>query len=299
MRPDTSICRYPSRSAGRCKVLVDLAIVAEELIAVESSVPLSILSTGLGIMGLLFFGTPAQHAKFLPTFTAGKGAPLAGLSFSEPQGTANYHNSDPALGMRTEAVLDGDEWVINGRKIWTPHAAGWDGAHADLLAVAARVDLSKPPQESLTMFLVPGSSPGISIEEYIETAGQPGAEVCVVRYDNVRVPKENMLGSVGDGIQIAETAFSATAGLVGAMAVGVARHAFEIALRFARQDKRGGTEPIISHQNVATLLSDMKARIEAARYLTWKAVWNFDKSAGRHQELPILNKVFSSELMIA
>jgi alkylation response protein AidB-like acyl-CoA dehydrogenase len=249
-------------------------------------------------MGLLFFGNPAQYERFLPQFVNGEGAPLAGLSFSEPHGTANYHNTDPSKGFQTSAVLDGDEWVINGRKIWTPHAAGWGGQHADLLAVAARVGLDKAPQESLSMFLVPGKTPGITIEENIETIGQPGAEVCVVRYENVRVPKENLLGNVGDGILIAETAFTATAGLVGAMAIGVARKAFSIALEFARTETRGGSMPIIQHQNVATILSDMKAKIEAGRYLTWKACWNFDRSMGRSQELSLINKVFTSELMI-
>ena len=290
--------QVPPPLGGTMNSLVDVALVAEELIAVESSLPLSVLSTGLGIMGLLFFGNPDQYAKFLPPFVSGEGAPLAGLSFSEPQGTANYHNTDPSKGFQTSAVLDGDEWVINGRKIWTPHANGWGGKHADLLAVAARVGMDKAPQESLSMFLVPGTTPGITIEENIETIGQPGAEVCVVRYENVRVPKENLLGNVGDGILIAETAFTATAGLVGAMAIGVARKAFDIALEFARTETRGGSVPIIQHQNVATILSDMKAKIEAGRYLTWKACWNFDRSMGRSQELSLINKVFTSELMI-
>jgi alkylation response protein AidB-like acyl-CoA dehydrogenase len=182
--------QVPPPLGGTMNSLVDVALVAEELIAVESSLPLSVLSTGLGIMGLLFFGNPDQYAKFLPPFVSGEGAPLAGLSFSEPQGTANYHNTDPSKGFQTSAVLEGDEWVINGRKIWTPHANGWGGKHADLLAVAARVGMDKAPQESLSMFLVPGSTPGITIEENIETIGQPGAEVCVVRYENVRVPKD-------------------------------------------------------------------------------------------------------------
>ncbi len=290
--------QVPPPLGGTMNSLVDVAIVAEELIAVESSLPLSVLSTGLGIMGLLFFGNPDQYERFLPPFVNGEGVPLAGLSFSEPHGTANYHNTDPSKGFQTSAVLDGDEWVINGRKIWTPHAAGWGGQHADLLAVAARVGLDKAPQESLSMFLVPGKTPGITIEENIETIGQPGAEVCVVRYENVRVPKENLLGNVGDGILIAETAFTATAGLVGAMAIGVARKAFSIALEFARTETRGGSVPIIQHQNVATILSDMKAKIEAGRYLTWKACWNFDRSMGRSQELSLINKVFTSELMI-
>ena len=290
--------QVPPPLGGTMNSLVDVAIVAEELIAVESSLPLSVLSTGLGIMGLLFFGTPEQYEKFLPQFVNGEGAPLAGLSFSEPDGTANYHNTDPSKGFQTEAVLDGDEWVINGRKIWTPHAAGWSGNKADLLAVAARVDMGKTPQEGLSMFLVPGNTPGVTIEENIEAVGQPGAVCCVVRYENVRVPKSNLLGEVGMGIMIAETAFTATAGLVGIMAVGVARKAFGIALEFARTQTRGGSVPIIQHQNVATILADMKAKIEAARYLTWKACWNFDRSMGQNLELSIMNKVFSSELMI-
>jgi alkylation response protein AidB-like acyl-CoA dehydrogenase len=290
--------QVPPPLGGTMNSLVDVAIVAEELIAVESSLPLSVLSTGLGLMGLLFFGTPQQYEKFLPKFVNGEGAPLAGLSFSEPDGTANYHNTDPSKGFKTEAKLEGDEWVINGRKIWTPHAAGWGGNMADLLAVAARVDKGKSPQEGLSMFLVPGNTPGVIIEENIEAVGQPGAVCCIVRYENVRVPKENILGEVGMGITIAETAFTATAGLVGVMAVGVARKAFGIALEFARTQTRGGSVPIIQHQNVATILSDMKAKIEAARYLSWKACWNFDRSMGQSQELSIMNKVFSSELMV-
>jgi len=127
-------------------------------------------------------------------------------------------------------------------------------------------------RKSLSMFLVPGQSAGVTVEESIETIGQPGAEVCVVRYDSVRVPRGNLVGEVGDGIVIAETAFTATVGLVGAMAVGVARKAFSIALEFARTERRGGSVPIIQHQNVATILSDMEAKIEAARYLTWKGM---------------------------
>lgn len=287
--------QIPVALGGSMGTLVDLGLIAEELIAVESSVPLSILSTGLGLMPLLFFGTPEQHAEFLPQFTGRTGAPLAGLAFSEPDGTANFTSTAPGTGFTTTARRDGDEWVINGEKTFTPHADGWDGAKADLFSVVARTDLTLPPQESLAVFLVPGSTPGITVVEAIETIGQPGAEVCRVRFEDVRVPARNILGEPGQGILIAETAFSATAGLVGAMSVGVARAAFDIALDFARSQTRGGGFPVIEHQNVGTLLGDMKARLEASRYLTWKALDNFDRSGGRDAELAVINKIFSSE----
>ncbi|QCO98038.1 acyl-CoA dehydrogenase [Arthrobacter sp. 24S4-2] len=287
--------QIPEQLGGSMTSLVDLALIAEELIAVESSVPLSVLSTGLGLMPLLFFGTPEQHARFLPAFTSRRGAPLAGLAFSEPGGSANYANPDPSGGLSTVARRDGSEWVISGTKIYTPHANGWNGARADLFTVAARTDAKASPQESLAVFVVPGNTLGITVEGSIETIGQPGAEICQVRFDDVRIPAENILGAPGDGILIAETAFSATAGLVGAMSVGVARAAFQIALDFARNETRGGPGPVIGHQNVGTLLGDMKAKLEASRYLTWKACDNFGRSNGRDVELSIINKIFSSE----
>ena len=291
--------QIPEELGGSMGSLVDLAIVAEELIAVESSVPLSVLSTGLGLMPLLFFGTPEQHARFLPPFTARTGAPLAGLAFSEPAGSANYTNPDPAGGIRTVARRDGDEWVITGTKTYTPHASGWNDGRADLFSVAARTDVTVSPQQSLAVFLVPGDTPGIIVEETLETIGQPGAAVCRVRFEDVRIPAENILGAPGDGITITETAFSATAGLVGAMSVGVARAAFEIAWTFARTQSCGGDFPVIGHQNVGTLLGEMKAKIEASRYLTWKACDNFGRSGGRDTELSIINKIFSSENAVA
>lgn len=291
--------QIPEALGGTMGSLVDLALVAEELIAVESSVPLSVLSTGLGLMPLLFFGSPEQHARFLGPFLSKTGAPLAGLAFSEPEGSANYANPEPTRGMKTTARLDGDEWVITGTKTYTPHAAGWAGAGADLFTVAARTDLTAPPQQSLAVFVVPGDTPGITVEETLDTIGQPGAAVCRVRFEDVRVPADNIIGAPGDGILITETAFSATAGLVGAMSVGVARAAFEIALTFARTRTCGGDGPVIGHQNVATLLGDMKARLEAARYLTWKACDNFGRSGGRDTELSIINKIYSSEAAVA
>ena len=110
--------QVPPPLGGSMNSLVDIALVAEELVAEESSLPLSVLSTGLGIMGLLFFGTPKQYAEFLPPFVSGEGAPLAGLSFSEPEGTANYHNTDPSMGFSTEAWLDGEEVALDVPRAW-------------------------------------------------------------------------------------------------------------------------------------------------------------------------------------
>jgi alkylation response protein AidB-like acyl-CoA dehydrogenase len=117
----------PPPLGGEMTSLVDLAIEAEELMAVETSVPLSVFSTGLGLMPLLFFGTGEQQSRLLMPFLSGDDEPLAGLAFSETGGTANFRQSGPDVGIQTVARRDGDEWVITGRKKWTPHASGWDG----------------------------------------------------------------------------------------------------------------------------------------------------------------------------
>jgi alkylation response protein AidB-like acyl-CoA dehydrogenase len=107
-----------------------------------------------------------------------------------------------------------------------------------------------------------------------------------------------MGGAPGDGIRILDTVFSATAALVGAFAVGVMRAAFEAALAFATAERRGGPTPIIEHQNVGTILVDIKARLEAARYLTWKACDYFDRTGGAGTEIAVLTKIFSSEAAV-
>jgi len=273
----------PPPLGGEMTGLVDLAIEAEELMAVETSVPLSVFSTGLGLMPLLFFGTGEQQSRLLTPFLSGDDEPLAGLAFSEPGGTANFRQPGPDVGIQTLARRDGDEWVITGRKKWTPHASGWDGKGADLLTVACRTDLDAPPRESLTVLAVPGRAHGIVIDKALPIIGHPAG---------------NLLGAPGDGIRILDTIFSATATLVGAFAVGVMRAAFEAALDFATADRRGGQTPIIEHQNVGTILVDMKARLEAARYLTWKACDYFDRTGGAGTEIAVLTKIFSSEAAV-
>jgi alkylation response protein AidB-like acyl-CoA dehydrogenase len=196
------------------------------------------------------------------------------------------------------ARRDGGDWVISGLKQFTPFASGWDGRGADLLTVACRTDLNRPPQESLALILVPRPARGVTVLESMDTIGQRATPMMKVRFDEVRVPADNLLGEPGDGIAILETVFSATAALVGVFSVAAMRTAFDVALSFARTQRRGGTVPIIEHQNVGTILADMKMRLEAARYLTWKACDYFDKTGGRGSELAIAVKVFGSETAV-
>lgn len=284
----------PKPLGGTGLSTLDCAIAAEEMTRVDVNVPTTFLSVGLGLQPLLRFGTPEQQRRFLPDFLA-DGMRLASLASTEEEGSANADSPDPSAGVRTVARREGDEWVISGAKAYTTNACGWDGRGAHLLAVVCRTDLSAPPGQSLAVILVPGTLPGISFPSFIDTAGHRATVSPRVVFDNVRVPAANIVGAPGDGLAIVATSFSWSGALVGAACVGVMRAAFDAAYDYARTEKRLGAEPIIAHQNVGFMLSDIRTRIEACRYLTWKACHQFDLSDGRSQEASQMAKIFCSE----
>lgn len=287
----------PASVGGTALGTLDFALAAEELAAVDVNVPTALLGTGLGLHAVLHHGTEAQKQRFLPDFVE-DGSRLAALAFTEVTGGANYDNPDPSVGVQTFARLEGDEWVINGAKHYTTNGTGWDGKGAHLYSVICRTDPALSPQESLAIIMVPGNTPGIEIVSILDTVGHRATISPRVHFNNVRVPATHIVGKPGDGIAMVEGAFAWTAALIGAACVGVMRAAFDVALEFARTDKRSGTVPVIEHQNVGFMLADIKMRIEAARYLTWKSCHQIDLTEGRSRELAIITKVHCSELCV-
>lgn len=288
----------PKAYGGTALSALDFALAAEELAAVDINVPTTLLATGLGLQPLLRFGTDDQKKRFLPDFVPTDRDPLAALAFTEVTGGANFNTPDPRHGVRTVARRDGDEWVISGHKHYTTNGSGWDGRGAHLFAVMCRTDLGLPPDQSLAIILVPGDAAGIELKGHLETAGQRAVDSPIIDFQEVRVPFDNLIGEPGEGAKIVETAFSWTAALIGAACVGVMRAAFDCALGFAKNDHRSGPVPVIEHQNAGYMLADMKCRIEAARYLTWKACHQFDLLGAQGQELAIIAKIHCSELCV-
>ncbi|MGY4573683.1 acyl-CoA dehydrogenase family protein [Bradyrhizobium sp. USDA 3256] len=287
----------PTELGGTALKVVDLALATEELAAVDINVPTALVATGLGFEPLLRFGTAAQRKRFLPDFVE-DGSRLAAFAFTEVAGGANFDCPDPTAGVQTFARREGDEWVINGQKHFTTNGSGWDGNGAHLYSVVCRTDPQRSPQESLAVIVVPGSARGIKVTGLLDTVGHRAANSPRIHFEDVRVPVDNIVGQPGDGIGIVETTFSWSAALIGAACVGVMRTAFDTALQFSKTDKRLGTGPVIEHQNVGFMLADIKMRIEAARYLTWKACHQLDITGGRSRELAVMTKVYCSELCV-
>ena len=288
----------PTAFGGQGLSTLDFALAAEELTAVDINVPTTVLATGLGLQPIIGFGTDEQKHHWLGEILAAPADRLAAFAFTEVTGGANYNDPDPQAGVQTFARRDGDEWVITGQKHYTTNGSGWDGQGAHLLSVVCRTNPHLPPNESLAVIVVPGNAPGVEVVGYLDTVGHRAAVSPRIHLKDVRVPVGNILGQPGDGAKICEYAFSWTAALIGAACTGVMRAAFEVALEFAKHDKRSGAVPVIEYQNVGYMLADLKMRIEAARYLTWKACHQLDVTHRRSDELAIMTKVYTSELCV-
>ena len=232
----------PQPFGGEGAGLIDMAILTEEFYAVDANVSLTLLATLLGLMPVFLAGTPAQQQTLLAPFLSTHGTPLASLANSEPGGSANYAAPPPAAGVRTTARMDGDEWVINGRKKWM-NGAGWDGLGADLLCVVCRSDANAPPAQAISVIAVPKPAQGFELLHLIDTVGNRAHPAPEFALNNVRVPYDNVLGDVGAGRSIVDASFTGTAALVGIMGVALMRAAFDFALAFARTECRGGARP--------------------------------------------------------
>lgn len=289
----------PAEIGGLGFGMLAFAIAAEELARVDVNVPTTLLASGLGLQPIIQFGTAEQRSRFLQPFVDDvDGSLLASFAFTDVGGGANYDAEDPSAGIQTIAQLDGDRMIVSGEKHYTTNGTGWDGSGAHLYTVVCRTDATKGASESLAVVVVPGNAPGIEVVEVYDKLGQRGVVTPRIHFRDVEIPADNLIGRPGQGKEIISGAFSWTAGIIGAACVGVMRAAFDYAYDFCMRERRLGSVPIIEHQNVGFMLADARMRIEAARYLAWKACHYFDTTNGRGEELAIMAKVHCSELCV-
>ena len=281
---------------------LDYAIAGEEMTKVDLGVPSTMLANGLALAPLMYFGSEAQKKKWLTAYcegqTAEDGPYLATYGFTDIDGAANFDNPDPSVGFQTLAEDKGDHWLINGAKYFATNGTGWERKGSWLYVMFCRTDLKAPPEKSLSVILVPGNSPGISVGIVEDKMGLRGTVQPEVRFENVRVPKENLIGKQGDGVLMMNRAYSWRGCLLGIGGVGLMQAAFEYCLNYAHTNKRGGNKPIVEHQNVGYMLVNMRMKIEAARYMVWRACHWVDTHKADGAEIAILSKIFCSELAV-
>src|SRR6516165_342381 len=282
---------------------VDVIIAAEELCAVDPGFACTILVNGLGLMPVWYWGSEEQKDRFLRAATSDPtGEYIVGYAVSEPAGspggTANFDTPMARpTGIGVIAKLDGDEYVLNGRKYWPCNVAGWDGKGANTSIVVVRTDPDKGGTEGLSAIMVDRGTQGVTYN-LISKVGHrltPNAEII---FDKARVPAANLVeGTRGNGDLLINRNFAWSGPVAGIAAVGVARSAYEAALDWSKTYTAGGPRPIINYQNVGYVLGDVAARIEMCRYFCWKTAHYLDQHDYHGELIGAMCKVHCTELL--
>lgn len=249
---------WPEEYGGAGMDYLAYCIVVEELSRVDASVGVTISAhTSLAGWPLYKFGTEEQKQKYLRPMAEGKKIGAYGLT--EPA------SGSDAGGMKTVAKEDGDHYIINGSKIFITN-----GGLADIYVVFALTDPND--RRSTTAFIVESDFEGFSVGKKEDKMGIRSSPTTEIIFENCRVPKENILGEVGDGFKIAMKTLDGGRNGIAAQAVGIAQGALDAAVSYASERVQFG-KPIIENQGVGFTLADMATATEASRLLTYQAAW--------------------------
>jgi acyl-CoA dehydrogenase len=252
----------PKEYAGMGYGALQNAIIAEELGAACAGISITILVNGLALTPIQIAGTEEQKERLLRP--AAEGAKFAAFCLTE-----RAAGSD-AGSIRTTALPDGDDYVINGQKCFVT-----SGSLAEIMVLFALTDPERGPR-GMSAIAVSGDTPGIHVSKVEDKMGQRASNTVELTFENVRVPQANLLGKPGHGFSIALQTLDFGRSGVAALSVGVARAALEHAISYARTRQQFGA-PLINHQGVSFMLADMATKVEAARLLAWQAAWSADR----------------------
>lgn len=213
--------------------------------------------TGIGCVGIVRFGSQEQKDRYLPRMARGEW--LGSFALTEPEAGSD------AGALSTRAVRVGDEYVLNGRKIFITNAP-----------LAHQFFLFARSEKGISAFLVDRDSPGLSIGSVFDTLGHRGSQISEVVLEDCRVPASALVGEEGKGFEYAKRTLAEGRTTLAARCVGAAQKALELALEYAEQRHTFG-KPLIEHQSIAFRLAKMSARTEAARLLVYRSAWLLDR----------------------
>ena len=239
---------FPEQYGGAAQPYEVYLQVLEEIGARWASVGVGVSVHALTLFPLLNYGTQEQRDRWLPGLLAGD--QLGAYCLSEPDA-----GSDPGA-MRTRAVRDGDDWVLDGTKAWVTH-----GGHADFYTTMARTGAGS---RGISCFLVPAGTPGLTAASPEDKMGLTGSTTATMRFDGVRVGADRLIGAEGQGLSIALAALDAGRLGIAAVATGLAQGALDHAVAYAKERRTFG-KAIIDHQGLGFLLADMQAGVQSSR----------------------------------
>jgi len=261
----------------------EYATALMELGKVCGGVGLSVAAHNSLCTGHIYYhGTEAQKKKYLPKLTSGEFIGAWGLT--EP------NTGSDAMRMKTTAVKEGNEWVINGAKNWITH-----GLSGDVAVILVRTG-ELLDSRGITAFIIEKGMSGFSAVKIKDKLGVRASETAELIFDNVRVPEENVIGEVGMGFVQAMQILDGGRISIAALSCGVARGAYEASVKYAKEREQFG-KPISQFQAIAFKLADMATEVEAAELLTFQAAYL------KNSKLPLTKegafaKYFSSEVAV-
>ncbi|MGD1995528.1 MAG: acyl-CoA dehydrogenase [Anaerolineae bacterium] len=271
---------FPEKYGGPGGEYTSLIIALEEIARVSGSVAITLdAHTSLCCEPIYLFGTEEQRQKYLVPLA--RGEKIGGFGLTEPQAGSD------AGATRTRAVRDGDEWVINGQKIFITN-----GSVADLVVITAKTD-PEAGTRGISSFIVEKGTPGFQPGRDEMKMGLKGSVTSELFFEDCRVPAENLLGEENDGFKHFLTTLDAGRVAISAMAVGLAQGAYERALAYAKERVQFG-QPIADFQAIQWMLADMATEIDAARLLVQRAAW-LKEQGERFTKEASMAKLFASE----
>jgi len=247
---------WPKEYGGMGRDYLTFAIMVEELSRVDAGVGVTMAVHILSQSPIINYGTEEQKQKYLPQMTSGK--KIGAFVLTE------QNSGSDASKMETTAVLDGDHYVLNGTKIFITNAP-----HAEVYIVVALTDPELGPRGA-TAFIVDKGLEGFTIAEPYDKMGIRSSHTCELNFNNVRVPKENVLGREGEGFRVFMASLDGGRVGIGAQSLGIAQGAYEESVNYAKERVQFG-QPIAFNQAISFKLADMATKIRCARLLVYTA----------------------------
>ena len=266
----------PTDLGGSGAGILGLTLAIEEVAKYSNTAALMLLLTRLPTGPVMIAGTPEQNRRYVAPIA--DGSKRAAFCLSEPQAGSDV------MGMRTKAVRDGDEWVLNGTKCWISGVV-----QADWYTVFAKTsdDVTARNHDSITAFIVERGWEGVEVGSTDRKMGVRGVDTGELLLSNVRVPAENVIGEVG-GFQLAMQALNAMRPIVAARGIGLAEGALMYATEYVKE-RAAFRKTIADMQGIQWKVAELATEIEAARLLTYRAAWMADRGQFTKEFVPFLS----------
>ena len=272
---------FPTKYGGAGGDEVSYAITVEELARVCASTAVIVSAhTSLCCWPIYAYGTEEQKMKYLPDLL--KGRKLGAFGLTEPNAGTD------AGGQQTRAVLDGDEWVLDGAKVFITN-----GGYADTFVVMAMTDKKKGTHGGISSFIVEKGDPGFSIGKTEDKMGIHASSTTELIFQNCRIPKDRLLGEVGDGFKVALSTLDGGRIGIASQALGIAQGAFDVTVDYMKARKQFGKR-LSQMQALQFEMAELKTRIHAARLLVYRAAF-LEDAHKPYGEAAAMAKLFAAE----